>query len=172
MQHILLNNKKYKHINFNINSRSDLSFILKKINEMEIPGLKIEKDLFIHSIIELINNSICAHIEKNIAEPVKIRFSIENEDLHITIVDKGKGFNTKVLPFDLNAPVTAIDINGKNFQIYREKSNYKRFGTGIFTAKKTFDDFELYFFNHAGESVTNDSEEKEGTIVKLTLKNR
>jgi anti-sigma regulatory factor (Ser/Thr protein kinase) len=172
MHYILINQKEYKHINFNINSKSELSSILKKIDEMEIPGLKIGKELFIHSIIELINNSICAHIEKNIAEPVKIRFSIENEDLHITITDKGRGFDTGVLPFNLNDPVTAIDINGKNFQIYREKSDYKRFGTGIFTAKKTFDEFRLNFFNTSGVIVPNDSEEKVGTIIKLVLKNK
>lgn len=172
MHYILINEKEYKHINFKINSKSELSSIFNKIGEMEIPELKIKKELFMDSIIELINNSICAHNEKNIAEPVHIRFSIENNDLHVTIKDKGRGFNIEDLPFNLNDPVSAIDINGKNFQIYREKYNYKRFGTGLFNAKKTFDEFELKFYDRSGNSVGTDSEKKVGTIIKLTLKTK
>ena len=170
MHHILINEKQYKHINFNINSKSDLSYIYSKINELEIPDLKIDKELFVHSIIELINNSICAHNEKNITEPVQIRFSVENEELNIIIKDKGKGFDINELPFNLNDPVSAIDINGKNFQIYREKYNYKRFGTGLFNAKKTFDDFELSFFDNSEKIIPYDSKEIDGTIIKLILR--
>lgn len=172
MHYMSLNEKEYKHINFNINGKSDLGSIFRKISEMDIPGLTIEKDLFFDSIIELVNNSICAHYENNITDPVQIRFSIENEDLYITIKDRGKGFDIKDLPFDLDDPVSAIDINGKNFQIYREKYNYKHFGTGIFNAKKTFDDFQLTFYDSSGTVVPRESTEKEGTIIKLVLKSK
>lgn len=170
MHHILINEKEYKHINFNINCKSELGSIFSKISEMDIPDLTIEKDVFLDSIIELINNSICAHNENNITDPVQIRFSIENEDLHITVKDRGKGFDIKELPFNLNDPISAIDINGKNFQIYREKYNYKRFGTGLFNAKKTFDGFQLEFYNDSGKIISKDSLQKEGTIIKLVLK--
>jgi anti-sigma regulatory factor (Ser/Thr protein kinase) len=169
MHCILINEKEYKHINFNINSKSELSSIFNRISEMEIPDLTIGKEQFLDSIIELINNSVCAHNENNINEPVQIRFSIENRDLHITIKDRGRGFDTSVLPYNLDDPVSAIDINGKNFQIYREKYNYKRFGTGLFNAKKTFDDFKLIFFSNTGRIIPRDSLEKEGTIIELVL---
>jgi hypothetical protein len=166
-----MNKNQYKHINFNINCLSELHSIFDKLNEIEIPGMNISKDVFLHSIIELINNSICAHKEKNIHKPVQIRFSIENEDLQITIRDKGKGFDVNSLPYNLNDPVSAIDINGKNFQIYREKYNYKCFGTGLFNAKKTFDHFELFFIDIEGKKIPYDSEKKDGTVIVLTLKN-
>jgi len=169
---ILINEKEYKHINFNISSKSELGSIYKKISEMNFPDLKISKDQFLDSIIELINNSICAHNENGISEPVQIRFSIEKNDLHISIKDKGRGFNPSELPFNLDDPVSAIDINGKNFQIYREKYNYKRFGTGLFNAKKIFDDFRLIFFDKAGKSVSWDTLDKEGTIINLVLKSK
>ena len=139
---------------------------------MEFPELRIGKDQFLDSIIELINNSICAHNVNNINEPVQIRFSIENYDLHISIKDKGRGFDPSELPFNLNDPVSAIDINGKNFQIYREKYNYKRFGTGLFNAKKIFDDFQLHFFDRSGKTISWDALIKEGTIINLVLKNK
>ncbi|MBB6478409.1 ATP-binding protein [Spirochaeta isovalerica] len=170
MRMIQFRGKEYKHINFNINSRSDLSSILENIGEMIIPGLKIEKDLFFHSISELVNNSICAHREKNVDQPVRLRFSVENDDLVITIRDKGKGFDTNDLPYNLDDPVSAIDINGKKFQIYREKYNYKRFGTGLFNAKKIFDSFELYFFDQSDRVLPYDSQVIEGTLVKLKTK--
>nr|MDA3809075.1 ATP-binding protein [Spirochaetaceae bacterium] len=170
MHYILFNEKQYKHIKFKINSKSELSSIFSKMNEIEIPCLKLSKELLLHSIIELVNNSISAHIEKNVTESVHINISIENEDLHITIKDKGKGFNVNELPYNLKDPVSAIDINGKNFQDYREKYNYKRFGTGLFNAKKTFDDFELSFMDKSEKIVPYDSNEIEGTIIKLVLK--
>jgi len=172
MHHILINEKQYKHINFNINCKSELSTIFEIMSRIDVPGIKISKDLLIHSIIELINNSICAHNENNISDPVKIRFSIENEDLQIIIRDRGKGFDVETLPFNLNDPVSAIDINGKNFQDYREKYNYKRFGTGLFNAKKTFDEFELNFFEINGNAVPYNSPKKDGTMIKMRLKNK
>ena len=172
MQHIIINQKQCRHLNFNINCKSELSTIFAKFNEIDIPDLKISKDLFLHSLIELVNNSISAHNEKNISAPVQIRFSIENEDLQIIIRDKGKGFNPEDLPYDLNDPVSLIDINGKNFQDYREKYNYKRFGTGLFNAKKTFDEFDLYFIDDSGAKTAYDSMMKDGTVINLLLKGR
>ena len=160
----------YKHVNFNINSRSELGSILDSLREMNIPGLKIEKELFFHSISELVNNSICAHLEKNIKEPVRLRFSLESDDLIITIRDRGKGFDTNDLPYNLDDPVSAIDINGKKFQIYREKNNYKKFGTGLFNAKKIFDTFELFFLDEKGSILPYSAPDIDGTLIELKTK--
>ncbi|MBN2658306.1 MAG: ATP-binding protein [Spirochaetales bacterium] len=170
MRMIRFRGKEYKHINFNINSRSELSSILDNLGEMEIPGLKIDKELFFHSISELVNNSICAHREKSVNHPVRLRFSIDSEDLVITIRDKGKGFDTNDLPYNLDDPVSAIDINGRKFQIYREKYNYKRFGTGLFNAKRIFDSFQLDFFDEEGTLIPYDAYPVEGTLIVLKSK--
>lgn len=170
MPTIQYHGKEYKRINFKISCDSDLASISHRINEVLIPGLQIEKETFLHSITELIDNSINAHKEKQINSPVILCFSLENEDLVITIRDKGRGFDIMELPYNLDDPVSAIDINGKNFQIYREKSNYRKFGTGLFNAKKTFDSFSLSFLNKDGKLLSYGSHNIEGTLIKVKTK--
>jgi anti-sigma regulatory factor (Ser/Thr protein kinase) len=161
-------NENYKKLIFNISDKAPLNAILKYINlfDSEISGEKQEHIIF--SIMELVNNSLRAHREKEIKDkPIKIKLESTEKSLIIEILDFGKGFDLNDLPYDYFQDPNSIDNQSSEFQKYREKFEYKRFGMGLLTAKKLFDSFLLDFHSHGKLSKQYDPNQTEGTIIKL-----
>jgi anti-sigma regulatory factor (Ser/Thr protein kinase) len=146
MGYIKHNEKKYKTVLLKISKETDFSLILKEFHNIYFNGVD-EKRLenIRYSLLELVNNSIRAHKERQEKGNILLRFSMTDEELIITLQDMGGGFSKKNLPYDLDQEVQNIDINNQNFLEYREKHGYHRFGMGLFITKKTFDSFILKF---------------------------
>ncbi|TFG60753.1 MAG: ATP-binding protein, partial [Spirochaetales bacterium] len=127
----------YKVLKINIYPHAEFNDILTMLNNIKFTGGNTKQEHIMYAVLELVNNSLRAHREQSVRKPIHIVFSCNEEDLHIEIRDSGGGFNPAKLPYDLNAPVDMIDTNNESFQTYRERFNYKRFGIGLYIAKKT-----------------------------------
>lgn len=161
----------YRNLIFNISEKAPLNAILKYLNLVN-SGIPAEKqENIIYSTMELVNNSLRAQRETGSHEkPVKLRFSAEDDYLLIVVKDCGGGFETSLLPYDMNTPARDVDLESTAFQRYRERYSYNRFGMGLLTARQMADLFTLEF--HRKGKVMNGYQKgrTEGTIVTMGIK--
>ena len=169
MGYIKHNGKKYKSVLIRLSSKTDFSGILDEFHNLFISGLDEKKlENIRYSLLELVNNSIRAHKEKQCADYITLRFAMEESELLIILQDRGGGFDKSGLPYDLDQEVHDIDINDDSFMAYREKYGYHRFGMGLLVTKKTFDSFILNFINKEGVlTPAYDKDETAGTHIEL-----
>ena len=166
---ILFNNKPYRKVNLKINSNADFNKLLSVLNTIEITVVSVQSEHITYAVLELLNNSIRAHREKNVDKDIRTEFSVEDSALNIFIQDWGGGFNPENLPYDIQKNPEEIDMHGSIFQEYREQHGYKRFGIGMLIVKKTFDHFKIYFIDENMNPVTWKSGKTSGTCIELGL---
>jgi len=169
MGYIKHNGKKYKSILLRIDRNTDFSVILKEFHNIYFFGIDEKKlENIRYSLLELVNNSIRAHKEKEENGDIQLRFRMTPEELIISLEDKGGGFDKKNLPYDLDQEVKDIDINNQDFLEYREKHGYHRFGMGLLITKRTFDAFILKFTDAQGVRMDDyDKDRSAGTYIEL-----
>ncbi len=169
MGYIKHNGKKYKSILLRINRNTDFSAILREFHNIYFFGIDEKKlENIRYSLLELVNNSIRAHKERDEDGDITLRFTMTPEELIIALEDRGGGFDKKNLPYDLDQEVKHIDINNQDFLEYRERHGYHRFGMGLLITKRTFDAFILKFPDREGKK--RDHYEKgvtAGTYIEL-----
>jgi len=161
--------KKYTSVLLKISRNTDFSRILDELHQIFFAGIdeKIIENIR-YSLLELVNNSIRAHREKNENRDIQLRFKLTEEEVITTLKDWGGGFDKKNLPYDLDQEVQDIDINNQDFLDYREKHGYHRFGMGLLITKKTFSFFKLSFVGHQGEMQEEyEAENTAGTVIEL-----
>jgi anti-sigma regulatory factor (Ser/Thr protein kinase) len=172
MGYLKHNGKKYKSVLLKISRSTDFSRILDELHHLFFAGID-EKDLenIRYSLLELVNNSIRAHKEKQEDRDILLRFRLTENEIITTLKDWGGGFDKKKLPYDLEQEVHDIDINNQDFLDYRETHGYHRFGMGLFITKKTFTYFKLSFVGHQGEIQEEyEAENTAGTYIELRSK--
>ncbi|QEN08050.1 ATP-binding protein [Oceanispirochaeta crateris] len=170
MGYIKHNGKKYKSIRLRISRFTDFSQILEEFHHIVINGVNDKKlENIRYALLEIINNSVRAHKEKNENKEIILKMMLEEEELIIKISDHGGGFDKKMLPYDLDQNIKDIDINNQDFLKYRERYGFNRFGMGLFMTKKTFDAFILKFIESDGS--LND-EFKEGRTIGTCIELR
>ena len=152
----------------NIYPFAEFNEILTQLNEITFIGGRINQEHAMYAVLELINNSLRAHREKSITKPLRLTVTVSPEGLTIVIKDFGGGFNPERLPYDISKPVQDVDTNNESFQQYRERHGYKRFGIGLYVARKTFTKFTLKFFNEKGDFVDYKEHETQGTYIEMT----
>lgn len=151
MRYIKHNGKKYKSVLIRLSSETDFSEILDEFHSIFISGMEEKKlENIRYSLLELVNNSIRAHKERQCDDFITLRFSVEGKELIIVLQDRGGGFDKSGLPYDLDDDVHDIDINDDSFMDYRERHGYNRFGMGLLVTKRTFDSFVLSFLDKEG----------------------
>ena len=169
VEYILFREAKYRTVRLRIYPFADFSDILKTLNQMEFPELPISSEQIIYAILELLNNSLRAHKEKNVQDQILTQFTMKDKKLHITIQDWGGGFDISSLPYNLDSEMDSIDTNNDDFQDYRERHGYIRFGIGLYVVKKTFTSFDLSFTDREGNRTDYDTGLARGTRIELTL---
>jgi anti-sigma regulatory factor (Ser/Thr protein kinase) len=171
MPSIIYDGKPYKNIILKISITAPFREILKKINELNYPCSEAVSEPVRFAVLELLNNSLRAHREKEITDDIVIDFKITGLELFIQITDSGGGFDLTRLPYDLSDNPESIDVNSEVFQEYREKNHYQRFGMGLLAGKKVFQDFEVLFYGQDGTITPWQPGLTKGTIIRMSMGN-
>lgn len=169
MSSLIFAGKQYKSIIIKIAIEAPFKEILKKINELRLPLPEAECEPIRFAVLELVNNSLRAHRERNVQEEIKLEYRIEEERLWITLTDGGGGFDLQSLPYDLSLDPQLIDVNSDRFQEYREKNQYQKFGMGLLSGKKVFPRFEITFYDDEGIKSCWIPERTKGTIIRMGM---
>lgn len=137
--------------------------------EIGYPSLPVNPELVSFAILELVSNSIRAHREKGVTEPVKVDLCTEAGQFRATVKDSGRGFDPSLLPYDINSKPEDVDVMSDEFSTYRQRHAGSRFGMGIYVAKKTFRDFRLSFVDSSSRPCPWFSGKVRGTVIELGL---
>jgi len=137
------------------------------MNEIDFIGSDISSEHIIYAVLELLNNSLRAHKDKQIEEPILLKFRVCPTGFEICIQDWGGGFDISGLPYDLYSDPAEIDIHSNSFESYRINNNYQRFGLGLYLAKKTFPYFTLNFFDTQKQEIQWSPDTAAGTQIRL-----
>ncbi len=144
--------KKYNSILLRISRNTDFSSFVGELHQIALSGIADDKlENGRHALLELVNNSIRAHKEKEEDSPILLRIKLTDHEVIITLEDRGGGFDKGILPYDIDRNVDDIDMNSPSFLKYREAHDYQRFGMGLLISKKTFDSFKIQFLGSEGE---------------------
>ena len=170
MRHIVYQGRKYKRVILNISGTAPFHEILKRINGLTIPDSPHDDEHIRYAILELINNSLRAHREKKVADTIKTQLRVDAEELKISIVDRGGGFDMTLLPYDIQEAVEGIDTESGQFQEYRERSGYRRFGIGLIAARRLFPFFKVSFYDESGGEIPYDPENVLGTRIDMGIR--
>ncbi|MFO7850104.1 MAG: ATP-binding protein [Spirochaetia bacterium] len=145
----------------------DFKKILNKLNDVYIPECGVTREQAVYAVLELLNNSLRAHRERGETTPIYLHFSIGKEGLEVYLQDWGGGFDVSSLPYDLNKNPEEINIHNEEFESYRREHRYKKFGLGLYLAKKTFHNFSLYFIDGNGSVTDWENGDIAGTVILL-----
>ena len=167
MGYIKYKAKNYKTVCIKLSAGSDFNALLKEFHALSFSKLENRIENIRYAILELVNNSIRAHKERKSNELILLDFALHDEYLSISIKDAGGGFNPARLPYDINRDVSEIDMNNSSFQEYRERHAYNRFGMGLLVTKRTFDSFNLSFYDRNGALVPWQEGVVVGTIIEI-----
>lgn len=143
--------------------------IVDNFAEIGYPPLPVNPELVSFAILELVSNSIRAHRERGVAEPVMVDLRAEEGRFRAIVQDSGRGFDPSLLPYDLAARPEEVDVMSGCFVTYRELHEGSRFGMGLYVAKKTFRDFRLDFVDGASAPCPWFSGKVRGTRIELGL---
>jgi len=146
-RYIEFKKKKYKKLELKIYPTISFQFVLSKMDLINFIGSGIPSEHIVYAVLELLNNSLRAHRKKHIKKPISLEFTTLSEGFEIVIRDWGGGFDLHSLPYNLDAEIDEINIHDEKFEQYRQENNYKKFGLGLYLARKTFPVFELSFFD-------------------------
>ena len=93
--------------------------------------------------------------------------TVSDGRLVVAIRDFGGGFDPTRLPYDLDADPPTLDLHSPSFEEYQKQNGYKRFGMGIYVAKKTFDEFRLVFLDQQDRPAPWAPGQVAGTLITL-----
>jgi sensor histidine kinase regulating citrate/malate metabolism len=167
MRYIEYKQKNYRKLILNIAPDTEFNAILKVLNRLTFHGIQLNSDHIIFAVLELVNNSLRAHREKGINDRLRLEMGFNSDTLKIKIEDRGRGFDPARLPYKLDGDAEEVDLNSPDFQAYREKHGYLRFGMGLYLAKKTFSAFNLYFLDNELKPSEWGCSEIVGTCIEL-----
>ncbi len=159
--------KRCKRLVIRISPNSDFQDILSQLNSIRFADCRLTSEQIIYAILELLNNSLRAHRERSHDLPIYLHFSADGDFLEIYLQDWGGGFDTSRLPYKLYEEVEKIDIHDERFESYRNNYHNKRFGLGLYLAKKTFHEFSLHFIDEDGLETDWETGKSAGTVITL-----
>lgn len=163
-------NKQIKRLVINISDDASFNKIIKQLELIDFPISEQKMEQVRFALLELINNSVRAHRELDTKEKIKIIYQFKQNFIMIILEDHGGGFDISDLPYDLSSNINDIDLENSDFQQYREKYNYKRFGMGLLSAKKVFDKFSFCFYDIDGNVIEYSKKNVIGTRFNLEVK--
>jgi anti-sigma regulatory factor (Ser/Thr protein kinase) len=167
--YIVFRSRSVKSLSLSFSPAAEFRSVVDTFGEIEYPRLPVNSDLVSFALLELVSNSIRAHREQRVTEPVAVTLNAAGEEFHVVVLDSGRGFDPSRLPYDLAAPVTDVDIMGDAFAAYRDVHGGSRFGMGLYVAKKTFPRFSLEFVDAHEQPCPWFSGAIKGTRIELGL---
>jgi anti-sigma regulatory factor (Ser/Thr protein kinase) len=170
MSHAFSFRKKIlSRLKISIDTKARFQEIYTVFNEIVFPFNHTDREHYTYAILELVNNSLRAHRERDTSRPVQVSFRINNGNVEIEVLDSGGGFDPSRLPWDLNADVRTVDLHGKAFEDYRRTHGNSRFGMGLYIAKRLFTDFSIGFIDEKGTLLDWGAPGIAGTRIFLLL---
>jgi LytS/YehU family sensor histidine kinase len=169
MPNIVYRDAQKTAIRFLIRPSTPFQEILKSFSEIHFPDTEIADEQICFAILELVSNSIRAHMERKSEESVIVEFRCEEATLKVGIQDSGGGFDPKGLPYSFDEPVTSLDLMSPAFVSYRERHDFQRFGMGLVAVRKIFPRFKLAFIDNELKPVDWPSNLIVGTRIDLEL---
>jgi len=167
-----LDGKQSRTIRLSVNPHADFRAVIQRLESIVIPPVQVNQEHVRFAVLELLNNSIRAHREKSEPRDILLDLTISDGKLVVTIRDFGGGFDTGSLPYDLAADPGRLDLHSPEFEDYQRRNGFKRFGMGIYVAKKTFDDFRLVFLDEMDRPMSWVAGKTVGTLITLSVGTR
>jgi anti-sigma regulatory factor (Ser/Thr protein kinase) len=171
-RNLTMDGRECRTIRVKVDPTADFRRIIHTFDSIELPKLPIDSENLKFTILELVNNSIRAHKERGEAREIIIDLTLIGGRLNVTVRDFGGGFDPRLLPYPLDADPSGLDIRSPSFLEYQERNGYKRFGMGIYLAKKTFDNFRLIFLDARDIPVSWDTGRAVGTLIRVDVRTR
>ena len=167
-----MNGKQSRSIRLSVNPQADFRQVIHTLEAIVLPPVRVNEDHVRFAALELLNNSIRAHREKGDPRDISIDLTISDGRLVVTIRDFGGGFDTGKLPYSLEADPSGLDLHSPEFEEYQKRNGFKRFGMGIYVAKKTFDEFRLVFLDERDQPMSWRPGKTVGTLIILSVGTR
>ncbi len=164
--------KESKTVRIRVSPSADFRGVLHAFDAVKIPETRIGAENLKFAVLELVNNSIRAHKERGEERDILIDFTVTEGKLQVAVRDFGGGFDPRCLPYELDADTSSLDLHSQVFQEYRKKNGHKRFGMGIFLAKKAFEQFQLIFLDEKATPAPWAPGKIEGTLIRMGLTTR
>jgi anti-sigma regulatory factor (Ser/Thr protein kinase) len=156
-------------IRLSIDPHADFREVIRILDAIVIPPARVSSDHIRFAILELLNNSIRAHREKGELRNILLDLSALDRRFMVSVRDFGGGFDTARLPYDLAADPRSLDLHSSSFDEYQKRNEYKRFGMGIYVARKTFDEFRLVFLDERDRPMDYFPGKTAGTLITLAV---
>jgi len=171
MNYIIYKGNCYQQLKIHFSPRLNGADFFKILELVDFPLKEADTVLLKYALTELVTNSVRALHERKIDSEVIVELSIKGNYLKIIISDRAGGFDLKNLPLNINDDSKNIDITSIEFQNYRERHAYHRFGIGLISAKMALDAFHLVFVDGEGRETPWQGE---GSVVgtKITAAKR
>jgi len=161
--------KPLSSVRFKIPPAGSFGTVLRTFNNLEYPVRNISFEQINFAILELLSNSLRAHREKAVEEPVLIEMYTNAERFLVRIIDRGGGFDPAKLPYQFDQDVESINLMSEAFTKYRETYDNSRFGMGFIATRRVFPGFKLYFYNKNLKPCQWPDKQLVGTIVELNI---
>ncbi len=163
------NGKRSRTIRLGIKPNADFRAVIQTLESIVLPPVPVSPDSLRFAVLELLNNSIRAHRERNEPRDIAVELSVADGRLVVSVRDFGGGFDTGSLPYDVAADPSGLDLHSPQFEDYQKRNGFKRFGMGIYVAKKTFDEFRLEFFDEKDQPMPWVKGRTVGTLITLSV---
>jgi anti-sigma regulatory factor (Ser/Thr protein kinase) len=151
MEYIVYKGNCYKDLRIHFSPKLNGADFFKILELVEFPFKESDNVLLKYALTELVTNSVRALHERHIDKDVLIDFRIAGNFLKIIVTDHAGGFDLSLLPLNINDESRELDLTATEFQEYRERHQFSRFGIGLISAKMALDAFHLVFINEAGK---------------------
>ena len=166
---LTMNGRQSRTIRLTVSPQADFRQVIHTLESIGMPPTRVSDEHIRFAVLELLNNSIRAHQEKAEPRDIVVDITVDEERLVVAIRDFGGGFDTKRLPYDLGQDPAQLDLHSPEFEEYQKRNGYKRFGMGIYVARKTFDDFRLVFLDVNDRPSPWTPGQTAGTLITLSL---
>lgn len=161
--------KRSRTIHLAVSPEADFRAVIQALESIVLPPVPVSQEHLRFAVLELLNNSIRAHRERQEPRDIQLALAVADGRLLVSVRDFGGGFDTHALPYDVSADPSRLDLHSPEFEDYQKRNGFKRFGMGIYVAKKTFDEFRLEFLDQDGQPMPWEKGKTEGTLITLAV---
>lgn len=169
MSGIIFRGKPLSSVRFKIPPQGNFGTVLRTFNNLEYPVRHVSAEQINFAILELLSNSLRAHREKAVEDPILVEMYTNDERFLVRIIDRGGGFDPARLPYDFEQDVESINLMSEAFIQYRESYENSRFGMGFIATRRVFPGFKLYFYNKHMKPCRWPDRHLVGTVVELNI---
>ncbi len=118
---ILYDGEERKSVRIMVRPRCEFPAVLAIFNAMRFPDTGVPDEQISFAILELVSNSMRAHVERGSEDSIVIRLWIKGHLFMATVSDRGGGFDPARLPYSFDAPVASLNVMAPEFIAYRER---------------------------------------------------